>query len=310
MFTSINNQLMKLYRWFYKKISNKFHRLFVDLTTYSIAAYFALKKFYGFSATNYLKYIFTEDSGDFLASSALWIVAYAIFMKGILLVCDKFPGDRVRSLHASGLNHCCLRINDEIKEHLKYVETNPESAHTTFPEKHNFSANITIVAKYLHEHIVNSLEGAKSRDVFLSLYTSDATPGQSLAKLNYVLHEPIKRDVITSKIIDVNDSNYQYYECVKCIHDSKSTQILSNCDGYHRSNSKRNKKVKHYIGMKIIANDIVVGFLNIELYNTVFFTTEDEIIDYVEDQLLPYKYLLEYQFLKREFFNYINTKLV
>jgi len=305
------NAIRSGYRYLYKKVSNTKHRLFVDMTAYTVAAYFGLKKLLGISATEFLKKIFTEESGGLFATLLLCVVLYAIFMKGLLLVCDAFPGDRVRLRNAIGLSHCCLRINDEISEHLNYLKNNPQRAKETFLENHNFTTNVTMVAGCLHEHIVNSLEGARSRDVFLSLYTtSNFELDQQQYRFNYLLHEPIRRDVITNRYIDVNDTKFEKYECIKCLNSSKNTWILYDCKDYYRSDSKRHKKIKYYIGMKIMVNGIVVGFLNIELYNTIFFTSEEEIVDYLEDQLLPYKYLLEYQFLKRTFFTYINANLV
>jgi hypothetical protein len=61
--------------------------------------------------------------------------------------------------------------------------------------------------------------------------------------------------------------------------------------------------------MKLLAGDHLLGFLNIEFHNNKFFETEEALTDYIETNLIAFRYLLEYQFLKKTFFQAITTSI-
>ena len=152
----------------------------------------------------------------------------------------------------------------------------------------------------LHQHIAGTLKNARNRDVFISLYIFKDE------KFEYVTHQPIKRDVVSTKSISINEEKYSEYECVKCTKSDKSTTVKIDCADYHRSSSNRHKNIKHYVGMKLWQNDELVGFLNIEIYKIKHFEEEEEAFEYIEQELVPFKYLLEYQFAKLRFFQILD----
>ena len=57
------------------------------------------------------------------------------------------------------------------------------------------------------------------------------------------------------------------------------------------------------MGCKLESNSEVFGFLNIEFHNHHLFMDEDEMQDFMEENIFPFKLLFEYQYLKRDFFN-------
>jgi hypothetical protein len=57
------------------------------------------------------------------------------------------------------------------------------------------------------------------------------------------------------------------------------------------------------MGSKLETNGTVFGFLNIEFHNHSIFIEETSMQDFMEENVFPFKLLLEYQYLKHEFFN-------
>ncbi|MFZ5428572.1 MAG: hypothetical protein ACOZEN_16540, partial [Thermodesulfobacteriota bacterium] len=84
-----------------------------------------------------------------------------------------------------------------------------------------------------------------------------------------------------------------------CMKSFDSTTYMVDRSGYSRGNSKRHKTVQQYMGCKLEADGSVYGFLNIEFHNNSIFATEEEMQDFMENNIFPYKALLEYQFLKK-----------
>ncbi len=56
-------------------------------------------------------------------------------------------------------------------------------------------------------------------------------------------------------------------------------------------------------------SDNLLGFVNVEFHNKKFFQTEEEMQDYLESNLVAFKYLFEYQFLKRTLFRAIVSSI-
>ena len=296
--------LRQIYEKASKPFRSKTHRLLVDVFVAATASYFMLKKAFGLSLTQSLVIVFMPSWATTMMGIAIAIVAYAALMKIILIILDALPATRVKHAASDGMSLCCLSINAEIVKHISAVISNPSKAKVTFPEHHNFEVNVGLVVEHMHQHIIATLDGAHNRDVFVSVYLVPKFENLSTPRktLNYLTHKPHKRDVIETRIININDAKYQGYECIKCIKSPKVTQLKLDCSDYEKSRSKRSKKIKHYIGMKLLSGEVLLGFLNVEIYNTVFFSSEDQLADYVEQNLLPYKYLLEYQLLKKTFF--------
>jgi len=61
--------------------------------------------------------------------------------------------------------------------------------------------------------------------------------------------------------------------------------------------------------MRLAIESETLGFLNIEFHNREFFPDEIALKDFVENELIAFKCLLEYQFLKRKFFATVNSHL-
>ena len=228
-----------------------------------------------------------------------------------MLWTEAFPSVRNIPIESDGIARCCLNMNDEIKRHIRALLEVPEKAVESFLDHHQFEINTSFVVQFLHQHLVETLSGAKRRDIFVSVYLVPGfiDPTRTQDTLLYHTHMPINRDLVVSREISLAAPEFAQYECVKCISTGKSTVVLQDTSNYHKSDSKRHKRIRHYIGMKLAIEDRLIGFLNVELYEHTFFPNEKDMVEYVEQQLLPFRYLLEYQLLKRTFFSLVESNL-
>jgi hypothetical protein len=53
-----------------------------------------------------------------------------------------------------------------------------------------------------------------------------------------------------------------------------------------------------------------LGFMNIEFHNKLLFSDETQMLDFVEKEILAFKYLIEYQFLKKRFFSVVSQQFI
>lgn len=295
-----------------KALLNKKHLLFVDLTIFVATGYLMLKKSVGWSVSALLLPVFHKPVVDTVLWGLFAICVYALVVKGVLLFLNTFPATRIRSAESDRLQECCLTINQEIERHLARISSAPTLLNASFVENHSFQRNVGQIADTLARHIIGTLNGASEKDIFVSVYQcpgfEDLTAAR--ASLQYLCHYPARKDAVVSHVVSFASETHSKYECVKCINSPGRTRLLLDTADYYRSNARRHKKIKHYIGMKLRCDQTVLGFVNIEFYNSTFFSSEDEMADFVEDSLLSFIYLLEYQFLKSAFFHRVRPHLV
>lgn len=304
-----------MFRVFYSKLykisQDKKHQLFIDITVTSFASYLALKKTFGWSLTAALLHVFNIAIIEWIVFGLGILCGYSAIAKIFQLITTTFPASRVRSTEVEDLAHCCFSINEELSTHIERIRTDPKSVASNFPHNHNFQSNIGIIADCLAKHMLSTLSGAKSRDLFISVYQVPAYKNLDAPRteLEYICHYPKKKDAIVSKRIVFSDAEFKDYECVRCVNEESRTRVKVNCFDYFKSKTKRHRKIKHYIGMKLMYSDTLLGFLNVELYNSTFFADEDELLTYVEENMLTFRYLFEYQFIKSTFFHVLGPHL-
>jgi hypothetical protein len=291
--------------------TGKKHQLFVDATVVSFSLYLALKKTFGWSLTGVLLHVFQTPVIDAILWALTIVCSYAALMKAALMVVLAFPATRVRDTESENFTLCCGAMNNEIAQHLVRITSFPSTVQGGFLQNHNFERNIGLVADSLAKHMLSTLSGISKKDLFVSVYKvpnfeSLDAPRESL---RYVCHYPERRDAVVSTEIVFSDGVFKKYECVQCIQGTGRTRLVADCVNYYKSASKRHKKIRHYIGMRIQSGQTLLGFLNIEISNTTCFSSEDEMASYVEENVLAYGYLMEYQFLKRCFFHAVHPHL-
>jgi hypothetical protein len=290
---------------------DKKHQLFVDCTITAFASYLALKKTFGWPLTAILSVFLKAPVIEWFIFALSIVCVYSALAKVFYMVTSAFPASRIKNKEVEDLTHCCFSINGEIQRHIERITTEPLTVSTSFLQNHNFQVNVAIVTDSLARHMLSTLSGAKAKDLFISVYQVPSFSNLSAARssLEYVCHYPQRKDAIVSKSIVFSDDKFKNYECIKCVSAPDKTWAKIDCSDYYKSKTSRHKKIKHYIGMKLLHKDVLLGFVNIEFYNSSFFSTDEEIRTYLEENILTFRYLIEYQFLKSTFFSALRPHL-
>lgn len=291
---------MARYAWFCSKVSfvkSKKVKAIVDVVILLATSYLMFKKLFDVSVSRWLAaHVFQQQVVGVYEWIAGLVLAVAIIFKLLELLLEYFPANETKNIEPREISDCLQAINKEITGHLNRCVNDKPVNVRRLCDQHTFDLNIRLVVSALAEHIRGCCDKIKikSKDVFISLYSSDGN-----GSLSYVCHYDPKRDGVKSKIISLSDPAFADYECVKCMKSFDSTTYMVDRSGYSRGNSKRHKTVQQYMGCKLEADGSVYGFLNIEFHNNSIFATEEEMQDFMENNIFPYKALLEYQFLKK-----------
>ena len=298
---------MKLRKWLSKKASNKYLRLGTDVIILLASSYLMVKKATGFSISNWLlATAFHQPLVDVYFYVSLFLLITAMLSKIMIIYFDYFPPLTHGLVEPDEISDCLVRMNSEICNHLDKCNQQERSSITTIYEQHGFNVNLALIVEAMAEHIRKSITNikVKKKDLFISLYSYE----DNGAKLGYLLHYDPKRDLVETKIIELNSIKYTKYESVKCMNSTKTTTyVLNGKADYAKGASKRHKSIQHYLRCKLYSGNRLFGFLNVEFHHNALFTDEEEMQDFMEEHIYPFKLLLEYQFLKREFFDSLKS---
>lgn len=291
----------KAYSFASNFILSKYCKLFTDGVILSASGYLMLKKLFEWSISGWLlNNAFHQPLVNVYVYASGVLLSTAIVVKVVSLLFEHFPPVTRIAVEPDEISDCLLVMNQEIHKHLQRLNPAMPVHIKALEEQHEFAVNVRIVVEALAEHIRRSIDAIsiKRKDLFISLYTHCTESGS----LKYELHYDPKRDLVTSKLIPLDDEKFAQYECVKCINSEASTAYVYEKKHYAKGNSKRHKTLGHYLGCKLGVNGQVFGFLNIEFHNHLLFDDEDQMEDFMEENIFPFKLLLEYQYLKRDFF--------
>ncbi|NDV21576.1 hypothetical protein [Desulfovibrio sp. JC022] len=231
-----------------------------------------------------------------------WIAGFvlivAILIKLGNLIVDHCPVLQASDIDPSEISECLQTMNLDILNHLNRLEEDGPVNICKLSGFHDCDRNIRGIVAALAEHVKRCFKDVtiSKRDVFISLYLLEE------GVLNYLCHHDYKRDWVKSKRIPIDSPEFAQYESVKCIKSGNSTCYLLSKNGYAKGNSKRHKTIKQYLGCKLESNGFIYGFLTVEFHNESVFTDELQMQEFMENNIFPYKTLIEYQFLKKQFF--------
>ncbi len=294
------------------------------------SAYFLFgKKGLSFSLTDELKKHLPDPWVYSFIYFLYAIILIAIIVKAVSLVCEKLKILEKEHISPDGLKQICLKLNEEIEQHIRNFpkKTKPESL-KELCSHHHFEQNITLIVVNLIEHLAESLKiEKKKKDLFLSIYyvenfengislvDYDQTTGKfnepcenKVSKLKYLTHWDPSTTQRYSRSIDIAGKNYEQYECVKAYKEGKYHHALVNTKTYYSAHNPRAKTTKDFLCFFVEIEDIVVGLVNIEFHNNNVFDSEEDMIQYIETDLLPFKYMIQYQFLKKRFLTLLASK--
>jgi hypothetical protein len=270
------------------------------------AGYLMLKKATDWALSDALnKHLLNEAGIKFYVWTVGIILFLAILTKLATMLFEVFPVLKFKDIEPAEISQALHRINSEITDHIRKWEKEEKTSQLkNLKEQHCFSLNIRNLSDYLATHIKRAIVPVqiKNKDIFISLYLYD----KSKNLLTYELHYDPKRDLVETRAIDLKDRQYENYICVKCINSNQKTAYVLKKEDYKKGHSKRYKTFKQYMGCKIENDDNLFGFLNIEFHNHDVFKHEEEMEDFMEKNVFPFKLLFEYQFLKKSFFNQLH----
>ncbi|XKH01814.1 hypothetical protein LG325_03300 [Marinobacter nauticus] len=275
--------------------------LYADIVILFSSGYLLTKKAFNFSLSGWLaENAFKQNLVNFIVIAGALVIISAITIKGLSLITKKFPYKAHQTATPDMISECLQIINSEIVQHLQKCDENQKPRLRNLKDEHRFKINLRVIVSCLAEQIKQSASTIKikNRDIFISLYHYDTTDNC----LEYELHYDPKKDSVKSKRIPLDNRRFSGYECVKCTKSTDSTIYALEKKNITKGHSKRFKTVKHYMGCKLEGNGYIFGFLNVEFHNHIVFTNEEEMQDFMEENIFPFKQLIEYQYLKREFF--------
>jgi len=282
--------------------------IYADIVILVCTFYLLVKKVLSFTITGWLlNNALHQPLVNKFVYISVAIILLAVFIKIISILIKAFPVNTPETVEPEHISSCLQTMNNEIVEHLKRCDSNGSMTFNNLTELHMLDVNVRMIINSLVEHIKESVNiKLKNKDVFISLYKFKT----DTKELHYELHYDHKRDIVSSKIIPTCGRGaafkvFKEYECVKCINSANSTAYTLDKQQYQKGNSKRHKTVRQYMGCKLEANGDIFGFLNIEFHNQDVFPTEEDMQDYMENNVFPFKLLLEYQYLKRKFFSQV-----
>lgn len=297
----MKRRLIKTHAWLAKVFASRRIRLATDVIILLASCYLMVKRTLDFSISDWLlENALQQPLVDAYVIGAGISLIMAILSKLVVLVLDYFPPLNHDFIEPDEISNCLFRMNSEIADHIAKCSQTPPVNIRSLPEQHGCRLNLALITESLAEHIRRSISNikVKKKDLFISLYAyNDQT-----ANLEYILHYDPKRDLVESRSIDLADKKYEGYECVKCINSTNTTAYVLDGGDYAKGASKRHKTIEHYIGCKLSSENKVFGFLNIEFHNNAIFPDESTMRDFMEEHIFPFKLLLEYQYLKKEFF--------
>lgn len=303
---SIPLNFKRLYKTIHSFISHKAVKIYADVVMILAGGYLSIKKMTDFSLTGWLlNHALHQPAVNFIVFASVAGIGVAVILKVLTLIAEQFPPKKPINTDPDQISECLLRINKEICEHISKCNTGIQAEIRQLNEQHKFQLNMALIVEALSIHIAQSLNNSKvtKKEIFVSLYRW----WPEKEELTYVLHHDPKKDWITSKTIKIRNKEFRDYECVKCLESSNTVAYVLKSKGYAKSANKRHKTVKHYIGCKLVTEDYTFGIMNIEFHKTDVFVDEDQMAEFVEAHIMPFKLLIEYQFLKKHFFQSFNN---
>lgn len=275
--------------------------IFSEVALTGLSLYFILKKTFSFSLTGYLaNNYFRQPLIDAFVVATVLLILLAVVFKIIKMVEQYYPQKSHSYVEANDIASCLARINEEVVEHISVCNNKDNVDVNKVVSQHTLKKNVALVVDQMISHIISSFKdfNLKARDVFITLYVFS----EDNKSLDYYLHCPSRKDWVETRKIILNSRKFKYYESVKLLKSDRKNSYVLDRKRYNKGASRRYKTIKHYVGCKISLDQQVFGVINIEFHNKNLFAEEEDFYRFTEEHIYPFILLLEYQFLKDEFF--------
>ena len=278
----------------------------VDLFSYGIlfscTVYFAAKKITGISVSKGLASLGVSEHGVGLFVSAVLIsLILAALFSFLKKAFEIFPPGKTEPVDPDDIASCLHNMNTEISEHVRtYRERSEKPNISTLTDQHKHDINVRLIIRLLANHITRTAKRVgQQRNLFITLYRFDCSRDELILDCYFPDN---KSNYLNSTVIYLDHPDYSDYASVKCMKSNESNAYAFQKKHYKKSNAKRYKTLRHYIGCKVASSDKIFAFLNIEFHKNHVFDSEDDMSCYTEEEIYPFLKLLEYQYLKKDFF--------
>lgn len=274
--------------------------LVADVTLLVASSYLIVQRTTNFAVSDWLlEHLLKQNAVSWYLIIVALSLGIAVAVKAACLIVKRFPASQYAAQEPEKIATCIRLINDEVAKHVSRCVAHQPIRVTALANEHAFDVNLRSIVHCLADHIIATVKvGLKRRDVFISVYTFEEEHSQ----LKYELHFDPRRDLIKSRTIRLDDGKYAEYESVKCLNGTAATSYVASRGKYTKGQAKRHKTVKQYMGCRLEHEGMLFGFLSIEFHRVAPFTDELEMESFMEEHVFPFRLLLEYQYLKSEFF--------
>lgn len=196
----------------------------------------------------------------------------------------------------------------EIGEHIKKVDKTFDIKNLI--DNHAYESNMQIIHRNFSEHLLEVLKEKElsANDIFISLFHQDVPVlNAEIKEFVYSSHyDPTIHDTLTEKLNIERDKSLAGIHAIE-----KKKPIICHKiknGNYVKGKEERRENIKHYIGIPLKINGIIMALLNIEFHNYVCFQDEKEMKSFIQQEIQAFIYLYEYQLYKRYFFHLIKEK--
>lgn len=211
------------------------------------------------------------------------------------------------------------KTNEEIREHIPKVQDAAFKL-TELPAIHPFRENIYLVLVVYQKKLLEKLESLstekiRARNLWLSLYVYEPTKQESESGKKFKLMSLVatpSASVGTEEIF-LKDDRFKDWAGVRAITSNPANILcVAKCSkkgsAFVKGSCGRRKNIQHYFGVPIETVGGVIGLLNIEIHSFDCFATDEEMVSFAENELYGLRSSLEYQFLKKFFFEQLALK--
>lgn len=264
-----------------------------------------------------------EKGLKFIVFFLCGVIFLSILIKTISIICERFNIVERKIISPEGITEACKNLNKEIEDHLSLLKNGDKKQFIRELKRyHHYEPNVRLITIILADHLKESLKIQKiKKDIYISIYqVPNFENGASLCnydqknkqfepqsnikvnQLQYLAHWNPASSHTYSEIITIDADNFSEYECIKAYKNGTYLHTKANLKKYHLAgNPNRTKSVKQFLCFFIKINTEVVGLVNIEFHNRAIFDSDEDMRNYVHSDLMSYKFLIEYEFLKKRF---------
>jgi len=276
------------------------NRIFVEIVVFSLPFYFLVRPHLnGYTISWILSQVVTPLGSQILK---FLVILYAAIANIILFYRDRYlKAEPIKddSTSRRQLERVFETINREIEEHAESLKDDKFSLTESFVKYQAYRQNIKIVFLCLLDVFISFFKHLEvSANTFhFSFYEYRESKLHFVERLDTSGQEP--------NCLDIGDRSFC---CFKAI-ETKEFKCYPKATGNYVKGTERRNSVEQFYCIPIKLKDNVLGVINIEIHGKKIFSNKMEMIDFYKSHLLTFSFAIQYQCLKRMFFEILDNKL-